>query len=186
MRGESENVDPPPNSESAEGESDTNALSRFMSHHFYFSQKKTPGLEVIALNSIAQFNFHWEGKGKLHELLTFESKEMRVEIVEDFPEPPFQIMVEEEIIQVGSVEITPPIGRYLKLKRGVDGSKAVAHAKGIEVTIRKTVNQLHWVVDKGAKGADGLHVQSVRPLTRFKVPMEFADPKFKEPSIPKI
>ena len=184
IRGESTNTDPPPNSEPAESESDGQKFKRFVAHHFYFSQKKTPGLEVISLNSIGQFNFHWEGKGKVNQLLTKESKLMEVEIVDDFPDPPFQIMVEEEIIQVGAVELIPPVGRFSKLKRGVDGSKAVEHLLGVEVVIRKTVNQTHWVIDAGAKDINGLHAQTARTLTRFTVPMEFVDAKYKEPNIP--
>lgn len=155
-----------------------------MAHHFYWSKEKIPGSEMISTNSLGEFDFSWEGEGVLPKPMIKEAKQFEVEVSKPFPQPPFQVVLDSEVIEILSVASTPPIMKVLKLRRGADGTKAAAHAAGAPVKVRKSVNQTNWIVEKGDPLPSGLHQQVCRRLTRFVVPMAFEDPKYTQPDVP--
>ncbi|NKB82628.1 MAG: hypothetical protein GKS05_12235 [Nitrospirales bacterium] len=160
------------------------AIFKKIAPHFLYSKKKVPGLEMISINSIAEFDFHWEGEGVLTKQISLTDKEFEAEIIKDFPAPPFQVVIDDEAFEVVQVTMTPPIGKFLKVRRGIDQTKKDEHAVGTKVRIRKSVNQIHWIMEKGQSQPTGLFEQDPKQLTRFVVPMDFEDPKYQAPNVP--
>lgn len=123
-------------------------FSNWFYKHFVYGLEKATGVEVIAQNNTSKFDFHWKGEGKLIEDITEHSTTFEVDVDKDFPPAPFQAIIDEELIEVVEYDYVPNVGKCLKLRRGLEKTKKVAHTKDTKVVIRKTVNQTYWVVNE--------------------------------------
>lgn len=123
-------------------------LTNWFYKHFVYGLDKATGVEVIARNNAGQFDFHWEGEGKLISDITEHSTTFEIDVDKDFPPAPFQVHIDEELIEVVEYDYVPNVGKCLKLRRGLDKTKKVAHTKDTKIVIRKTVNQTYWVVNE--------------------------------------
>jgi len=111
--------------------------------HFKYGKNFAAGLELIALNSIAELTFGWEGSGKLGEAITANTEQFLIRVDKAFPKTPFQIIAGTEIIQVSKVE---PFGgdiRVTECKRGIAKTTKEAHAADAPLRVRKLVSQTH-------------------------------------------
>ena len=151
--------------------------------HFKYGKNFAAGLELIALNSIAELTFGWEGAGKLGEAITANTEQFLIRVDKTFPKTPFQIIAGTEIIQVSKVE---PFGgdiRVTECKRGVAKTTKAAHAADAAVRIRKLVSQTHWVAK--AKSEDklptGIADIECAEFTRYDITMELEDLEFPKP-----
>jgi hypothetical protein len=151
--------------------------------HIKYGKNFAGGLEVIALNNIAEVTFAWEGQGKLAEALTADTDKFVIKVEKAFPSAPFQIIVGNEIIQVSKTE---PFGADLRVtgcKRGAVKTTKTAHAKDASAVVRKLISQTHWVAR--AKKEDSLPagVADVEcaQFTRFDITMELEDLEFPKP-----
>lgn len=151
--------------------------------HFKYGKNFAAGLEVIALNSIAEVTFAWEGKGVLADALTADTDKFVIKVEKAFPQAPFHIIVESEVIQVSKTE---PFGSDLRVtecKRGAVKTTKAAHAKDAAVVVRKLVSQTHWVAR--AKKEDtlptGIADVECAHFTRFDITMELEDVEFPKP-----
>ena len=151
--------------------------------HFKYGKNFAAGLEVIALNSIAEVTFAWEGTGKLADALTTDTDKFVIKVEKAFPQVPFQIIVGNEIVQVSKTE---PFGSDLRVtecKRGAVKTTKAAHAKDASVVVRKLVSQTHWVAR--AKKEDilptGVADVECAQFTRFDVTMELEDLELPKP-----
>ncbi len=151
--------------------------------HFKYGRNFAAGLEVIALNSIAEITFAWEGKGVLADALTAETDKFVIKVEKAFPQAPFHIIVDSEVIQVSKTE---PFGSDLRItgcKRGGVKTTKVAHAKDAAVVVRKLVSQTHWVAraKKEETLPTGVADVECAQFTRFDIPMELEDVEFPKP-----
>ena len=151
--------------------------------HIKYGKNFAAGLEVIATNSIAEVSFGWEGAGKLADALTADTDKFVIKVDKTFPQTPFQIIVEAEIIKVSKTE---PFGtdlRVIECKRGAAKTTKAAHAKEAAVVVRKLVSQTHWVAK--AKKEDSLPASvadvECAQFTRYDIPMEVEDLEFPKP-----
>lgn len=131
-------------------------FSSWFYKHFVYGLDKATGVEVIAKNNTASFDFHWKGEGKLIADMTEHSVTFEVDVDKDFPPAPFQVIIDEELIEVLEYDYVPNVGKCLKLRRGLEKTKKVAHTKDTKVVIRKTVNQTYWVVNEVYQSAGEL------------------------------
>jgi hypothetical protein len=151
--------------------------------HFKYGKNFAAGLEVIATNSIAEVAFGWEGAGKLTEALAADTEKFVIKVEKAFPAVPFQIIIDNEIIQVSKTE---PLGADLQVtehKRGLAKTTKAAHAKDAAVRVRKLVSQTHWIAR--AKKEDtpptGISEVECAQFTRFDITMELEDREFPKP-----
>lgn len=151
--------------------------------HFKYGKNFAAGLELIALNSIAELTFGWEGEGKLGEAITAGTQQFLIRVDKPFPKTPFQIIVGNEIIQVSKAEPFAGDIRVTECKRGVAKTTKAAHAADAPVRIRKLVSQTHWVAK--AKSEDklptGIADIECAEFTRYDITMELEDPEFPKP-----
>jgi hypothetical protein len=151
--------------------------------HFKYGKNFAAGLEVIALNSIAEVTFAWEGTGKLADALTVDTDKFVIKVEKAFPRVPFHIIVGSEIVQVSKTESFGTDLRVTECKRGAVKTTKAAHAKDASVVVRKMVSQTHWVAK--AKKEDtlpaGIADVECAQFTRFDITMELEDLEFPKP-----
>jgi hypothetical protein len=151
--------------------------------HLKYGKNFAAGLEVIALNNIAELSFAWEGKGKLADALTADTDKFVIKVEKAFPRVPFQIILGNEIVQVSKTE---PFGadlRVIECKRGAVKTTKAMHAKEAGVVVRKLVSQTHWVAKAKKEDSPPTGVADVEcaQFTRFDITMELEDLEFPKP-----
>lgn len=161
-------------------------LDRFFKNqieHFKYGKNFAAGLELIAINSIAELTFGWEGKGKLAEALTTETSQFLIRVEDAFPRTPFQIIIDNEIIHVSKVESLGLDLRVLECTRGAAKTIKAAHAAEQALRVRKVVSQVHWIAK--AKQEDKLPTSiddvECAEFTRYDITMEFDDLEYPKP-----
>ncbi|MCB0579578.1 MAG: hypothetical protein KDD10_09760 [Phaeodactylibacter sp.] len=151
--------------------------------HYLYGKNSVAGRDIISRNSLAVLNFHWEGKGKVSgEALSKTAKTLKVDVEEVFPDPPFQIVIGEELMDVSKVETQGDFIHLTIAKRGDEGTTAAEHRLGAEVKIRQAVRQTHWLLEKELTEAE-INLKPVEFLT-YRVPLEDADPAYPKPELP--
>ena len=151
--------------------------------HFKYGKNFAAGLELIALNSIAELSFAWEGSGKLGGAITADTPAFLIKVDKKFPEVPFQIIIGNEVIQVSKAEPFGSDVRVTECKRGVAKTTKAVHAADVPVRIRKVVSQKHWIVKtkKEDKLPTGIADFECTEFTRYDITMELEDLEFPKP-----
>lgn len=80
---------------------------------------------------------------KLAQGITADATSLTVEDASSFPEPPFVVSIDDEIIEVGS----KTANTLSDLVRGVEGTTPAAHVSGVRVENRFTAGTYQGVVD---------------------------------------
>lgn len=154
--------------------------------HFKLVTDQKPSTEILRRSSFAEISFDWEGEGKLTKAVNDKEKTLETDTStgKKFPEAPFYVTVENEIMYVTAATTTDN-KTTLTVTRGKSDTKKAAHAKDKIVKIRQGVTQTNWVhIEPAAK--DTVQKLNITPLNRFKVPLSSEDLQFPKPSVKTI
>lgn len=149
--------------------------------HFDFAREQSPSSEIVRRSNFASITLDWEGEAKLKTALNIQDEKFSVVISDQklFPQPPFFIIIDNEILYVTAVLNNNEQEMTLTAKRGKGTTVAAGHVINSIVKIRQCVTQTNWMVLEPKKN-DPIKLNHL-PLTSFKVAMGSEDLEYSKP-----
>jgi hypothetical protein len=151
--------------------------------HLDIARDQAPSTEIIRRSNFASITFDWEGEGKLNEALDNKKESFTINISQDksFPQTPFYIIIEQEILFVLKTEMAGVNQlKVITAKRAKAGTTASNHLKDTIVKTRKSVTQTNWMTAEPKKTETNPILKHV-PITKFKVAMAADDLQYAKP-----
>jgi hypothetical protein len=136
-----------------------------------YAQKFGDGLEIVGRNNFAELRFQWQGTANLVSAISATDVTLQVVDAAPFPAAPLLVKIENEILEIGTID--RPTNTCSKLKRGQHGTSGAAYAPGTEVEVFKSASQTHWWRLTGET--------RLMPLTRYMISLRHDDPQFPIP-----
>ena len=143
--------------------------------HREYAQKFGDGMEIVGKNSLGELRLQWEGETPLVTNITASDKTFLVLFPEDYPQAPFLVTIDNEIVKVGA--LNRDTGECSKVERSQRGTKAAPHVAGAVMKVFKTATQAQWW-RRSSKA-------NLAPLTTYTISLSYDDPQFPKPKVPR-